>query len=166
VNNKDLLRLDAQLCFLLYAATRHVTQAYAPLLAPLGLTYPQYLVMLVLWEADGGPAVTVGQLGEPLHLDSGTLTPLLKRLQAAGLVQRARSAEDERVVELSLTAAGRRLRGRAEGIPAAMFCRTGLTAASGQRLGEDLRRVLAAFTSSHDDNDKDKDKNRKETLRS
>jgi DNA-binding MarR family transcriptional regulator len=163
VNHKDLLRLDAQLCFLLYAATRHVTQAYAPLLAPLGLTYPQYLVMLVLWEADGGPAVTVGQLGERLHLDSGTLTPLLKRLQAAGLVQRARSADDERVVELSLTAAGRRLRARAEGIPAAMFCRTGLTAASGQRLGEDLRRVLGAF-SANDDNHNDK--NRKDTIRS
>jgi DNA-binding MarR family transcriptional regulator len=164
VNKNDLLRLDAQLCFLLYAASRHVTQAYVPLLAPLGLTYPQYLVMLVLWEAQaeaGGQAVTVGQLGDRLHLDSGTLTPLLKRMQAAGLLERARSSEDERVVELHLTPAGRRLRTRAEGIPAAMFCRTGLTAASAQRLGEELRRVLGAFSPTDDD----QTKTAKETIR-
>jgi DNA-binding MarR family transcriptional regulator len=139
VNRDDLLRLDAQLCFLLYATTRSVMQAYAPLLDPLGVTYPQYLVLLVLWEEDGA---TVGRLGARLHLDSGTLTPLLKRLEAAGLVRRERSAQDERVVQIYLTPAGRRLRERAEGVPRAMFCQTGLDAAGAKRLGADLRRLL------------------------
>ena len=91
-----------------------MTKAYRPLLEPLSLTYPQYLVMLVLWEGDGP---TVSQLGERLGLDSGTLTPLLKRLQALGLLQRLRDAADERRVLLRLTPAGRRLRARAEEVP-------------------------------------------------
>jgi MarR family transcriptional regulator, organic hydroperoxide resistance regulator len=139
VNRDDLLRLDAQLCFLLYATSRAVMQAYVPLLEPLGLTYPQYLVMMVLWEEDGA---TVGRLGERLHLDSGTLTPLLKRLEAAGLVRRTRSTTDERVVEIWLSPAGRRLRAKAEGVPVALFCKTGMSAASAERLGTELRRVL------------------------
>jgi MarR family transcriptional regulator, organic hydroperoxide resistance regulator len=143
VNRDDTLRLDSQLCFLLYATTRAVTQAYAPLLEPLGLTYPQYLTMLALWEEDGA---TVGRLGQRLHLDSGTLTPLIKRLEAQALVERRRSAEDERVVQVHLTAAGRRLRGKAEGIPAAMFCSTGLSLNAAERLGTELRRILAALT--------------------
>lgn len=113
------LRLDDQLCFSLYAASRAVTSAYTPLLAPLGLTYPQYLVMLVLWEGDG---LSVKALGERLVLDSGTLTPLLKRLEAQGLVQRRRSTQDERVVELFLTAAGSNLRERAATIPEQLLC--------------------------------------------
>ena len=108
-------RLDHQLCFALYAASLAMTKAYRPLLAPLGLTYPQYLVMLVLWEGDG---LTVKQAGERLGLDSGTLTPLLKRLEAAGLLQRLRDAADERRVRLQLTAAGRALRARAVPHPA------------------------------------------------
>jgi len=139
VNRDDLLRLDAQLCFLLYASSRAVMQAYAPLLEPLGLTYPQYLVMLVLWEEDGA---TVGHLGDRLHLDSGTLTPLLKRLEAAGLVRRTRSQSDERVVEIWLSPAGRRLRAKAEGVPIALLCRTGLSAVNAERLGSELRRLL------------------------
>lgn len=142
MNRDDLLRLDSQLCFLLYAASRAVTSAYTPLLAPLGLTYPQYLVMLVLWEAADDSAVSVGALGQRLELDSGTLTPLLKRLEAAGLVARERSADDERVVLVRLTPAGRRLRARAVGIPSALFCRTGLSGGAGARLGEELRRLL------------------------
>jgi DNA-binding MarR family transcriptional regulator len=142
MNRDDLLRLDSQLCFLLYAASRAVTQAYVPLLGPLRLTYPQYLVMLVLWEDDGA---TVGRIGERLHLDSGTLTPLIKRLAAQGLVTRERSPEDERVVHVRLTPAGRRLREKAEGVPVAMFCRTGLTAVTAERLATDLRRVLGAL---------------------
>ena len=142
MNRDDTLQLDAQLCFLLYATTRAVTQAYAPLLEPLGLTYPQYLTMLALWEEDGA---TVGRLGTRLHLDSGTLTPLLKRLETQGLVERRRSSNDERVVEVHLTAQGRRLRGKAEGVPTAMFCATGLTHASAERLGTELRRILAAL---------------------
>lgn len=116
------LALDHQLCFALYSASHAMTRVYQPLLAPLGLTYPQYLVMLVLWEQDG---VGVGQVGERLQLDSGTLTPLLKRLEAAGLVQRLRDAGDERRVRLQLTAAGRRLRRRAEAIPNALAAAAG-----------------------------------------
>jgi len=116
------LQLDHQLCFALYSATHAMTQAYRPLLAPLGITYPQYLVMLVLWEQDG---LSVSQLGERLALDSGTLTPLLKRLEAAGHVQRLRDADDERRVRLRLTSAGRALRGQALGIPPAVAAATG-----------------------------------------
>ena len=139
VNLDDTLKLDAQLCFLLYTATRAVTQAYSPLLGPLGLTYPQYLVMLVLWEQDG---VSVGRLGQRLYLDSGTLTPLLKRMEAQGLVERRRSRDDERVVEIHLSEAGRALRDRATGVPSALFCRTGLTLKAGVRLAEELHQVL------------------------
>jgi DNA-binding MarR family transcriptional regulator len=113
----DWLRLDHQLCFALYTASLAMTKAYKPLLAPLGLTYPQYLVMLVLWEGDG---LTVGQVGERLALDSGTLTPLLKRLEAQQLVQRLRDAGDERRVLLRLTASGRELKSRAAAVPRAI----------------------------------------------
>ncbi|MFC3625387.1 MarR family winged helix-turn-helix transcriptional regulator [Vogesella amnigena] len=109
------LRLETQLCFALYAASRAMAQAYQPLLAPLGLTYPQYLAMLVLWEADG---ISVKRLGERLQLDSGTLTPLLKRLEAAGLLQRQRCNSDERSVLLYLTASGLALQQAAEQVPA------------------------------------------------
>src|SRR5919205_2563442 len=102
--------LDDQLCFALYAASRAVTARYRPMLDSLGLTYPQYLVMMLLWESDHQ---TVGQLGSRLALDSGTLSPLLKRLTAAGLVTRPRPGEDERSVSISLTEAGRELRERA-----------------------------------------------------
>ena len=108
------LQLDNQLCFKLYAASRAVIRAYKPMLDQLGLTYPQYLAMLVLWETDG---VTVSELGERLHLDSGTLTPLLKRLEAAELVTRLRDVEDERRVLIRLTAAGRKLKTRAARLP-------------------------------------------------
>jgi DNA-binding MarR family transcriptional regulator len=113
------LRLDRQLCFALYAASGLVTRAYRPLLEPLGLTYPQYLVMLVLWENEPR---TVGELGEALDLDSGTLTPLLKRMEAAGLVSRTRDPADERRVRIALTPQGQALRERAQAIPEAMAC--------------------------------------------
>ena len=109
------LRLDAQLCFPLYAASRAVTKEYAALLEGTGLTYPQYLVMLVLWEQEEPPSV--GELGERLRLDSGTLTPLLKRLETAALVARGRDPEDERRVLVSLTDAGWALRGRVADVP-------------------------------------------------
>ncbi len=117
----DWLALDHQLCFALYAASLAMTKAYKPLLAPLGLTYPQYLVMLVLWEGDG---ITVSQLGERLTLDSGTLTPLLKRLEALALVQRRRDTADERRVLLRLTAGGQALRDQAAAVPQAIACAT------------------------------------------
>ncbi|MBC7468192.1 MAG: MarR family transcriptional regulator [Ramlibacter sp.] len=109
------LQLDNQLCFALYSASLAMTKLYKPLLADLGLTYPQYLVMLVLWERD---ALMVSELGERLFLDSGTLTPLLKRLEAAGMVSRIRALDDERRVHVTLTAAGRKLKSRASRIPA------------------------------------------------
>jgi DNA-binding MarR family transcriptional regulator len=124
----DGLRLESQLCFRLYAASRAVQQLYQPLLKPLGLTYPQYLVLLVLWEMDeAGESPSVGEVGERLFLDSGTLTPLLRRLEASGVLRRERSSEDERVVRVSLTAEGRRLRRTVRSVPHALFCRAGLT---------------------------------------
>ncbi len=109
------LELDNQLCFALYSASLAMTKLYKPLLAELGLTYPQYLVMLVLWERDG---LMVSELGERLSLDSGTLTPLLKRMESAGSIVRIRALDDERRVHITLTAAGRKLKARAASIPA------------------------------------------------
>ena len=108
------LALDKQLCFALYSASLAMTKVYKPLLAPLGLTYPQYLVMLALWEND---AQTVSALGDKLALDSGTLTPLLKRLETQGQLSRERDAEDERRVIVRLTPAGRQLKVQARRIP-------------------------------------------------
>lgn len=108
------LLLDNQLCFLFHRITRDLTAAYRPLLTDLGLTYPQYLVMLVLWEQDGR---TVGELGRDLCLDSGTLSPLIRRLVSAGLVDKTRNPRDERQVTVHLTPAGRELRERARAVP-------------------------------------------------
>lgn len=141
----DPLRLDAQLCFALYAASRAVVRAYGPLLAPLGVTYPQYLVLLALWERDGA---SVSELGARLALDSGTLTPLLKRLEASGLVARRRSDDDERVVLLDLTADGRALRAKAKGVPEAVACRWGYDVHDARALDEiaALREALTDLT--------------------
>ncbi len=122
------LKLSSQLCFVTYSAAQAFTRVYRQLLDPLGLTYPQYLVLLVLWEQDG---LTVKELGQKLFLDSGTLTPLLKRLQAAGTVDRTRDAEDERQVRITLTTKGRALKG-----PVAA-ARSEVAGATGLRLGED-----------------------------
>ena len=119
---RDSLHLDEQLCFALYHASRALTRTYAPLLGPLGLTYPQYLVMLVLWERDGLP---VKEIGERLGLDSGTLTPLCKRLEQQGLIERRRGEDDERIVRIHLTPDGRALRGKARKIPVELACRAG-----------------------------------------
>jgi DNA-binding MarR family transcriptional regulator len=132
-------RLDDQLCFALYAASRAVVSAYQPLLASLGLTYPQYLVMMVLWEEDG---VRVSRLGERLHLDSGTLTPLLKRLEAQGLVARRRSGQDERVVEVFLTEQGRGLSQAACHIPATLAGEGAVGLAALTALRDDLHRLM------------------------
>ena len=118
----DWLALDHQLCFALYASSLAMTKLYKPLLDPLGLTYPQYLVMLVLWQGDG---ITVSQLGERLALDSGTLTPLLKRLESSGLLQRLRDNADERRVLLHLTTSGRALKALAHRVPRTMAAATG-----------------------------------------
>ena len=112
---REAMKLANQLCFPLYAAARHVTGLYTPVLKPLGLTYTQYIVFLVLWEKDGQP---VGEIGERLLLDNGTLSPLLKKMEQAGYVRRERSREDERVVVITLTEAGRALREKAKDVPA------------------------------------------------
>lgn len=117
------LALDQQVCFALYSASRAVTAAYRPLLAPLELTYPQYLVMLALWEQSPR---TVRDLGTTLHLESGTLSPLLKRMEANGLVTRRRSTDDERQVNVDLTDAGTALRERAQAVPAQLYAATGI----------------------------------------
>lgn len=113
----EQLKLSNQLCFPLYAISKEITRCYTPFLDKLDLTYPQYLVMLVLWESD---AISVNQIGSRLYLDSGTLTPLLKRLQAKGLVERTRSITDERNVIIRLTEQGRSLEQQAAQIPAQM----------------------------------------------
>ena len=114
----QMLLLDNQLCFAIYSASLAMTRLYKPLLEQLELTYPQYLVMLALWEQDGP---MVSELGQRLSLDSGTLTPLLKRLEASGYVSRIRDVKDERRVHISLTAAGRRLKARAAKVPACLL---------------------------------------------
>jgi len=115
------LLLDNQLCFALYSTSLAMTKLYKPLLEEVGLTYPQYLVMLVLWERDG---LTVSELGQRLFLDTGTLTPLLKRLEAAGLISRIRAVEDERRVHITLTAAGRKLKAKAAKVPGCVLSAT------------------------------------------
>ena len=114
VKPNPMLQLDNQLCFALYSTSLAMTKLYKPLLAELGLTYPQYLAMLVLWECDG---LMVSELGERLYLDSGTLTPLLKRLEASGYISRLRNVNDERRVHITLTSTGRKLKARAAKIP-------------------------------------------------
>jgi DNA-binding MarR family transcriptional regulator len=137
------MALRRQVCFALYAASRATTALYRPLLDELGLTYPQYLVLLVLWERDGR---TVKELGEELRLDSGTLSPLLKRMEAAGLVARHRTAGDERVVEVRLTAAGTELQARARSVPATLVAATGLD----RKTLVELRDTLTTFASTMD----------------
>ncbi|MDD3446954.1 MAG: MarR family transcriptional regulator [Zavarzinia sp.] len=139
--DKLSLRLDDQLCFALYSASHLMTRAYRPMLAAIGLTYPQYLAMLVLWEADD---LTVGALGERLFLDSGTLTPLLKRLEALGHVERRRDPADERQVRVRLTESGRALEAEARKHYETMVCGLGV---SGEQIRA-LREATVAFRRS------------------
>ena len=132
------LLLDSQLCFALYSASLTMTKVYKPLLAKLGLTYPQYLVLLVLWEQDER---TVSELGEKLFLDSGTLTPLLKRLEALEYITRSRDATDERRVIVALTAAGKRLRKQALAVPEHISCATTCSLAEMKSLTLNLVKV-------------------------
>ncbi|WEO96932.1 MarR family transcriptional regulator [Streptomyces sp. FXJ1.172] len=132
------LQLDDQLCFALYAAQRAVTAVYRPLLDDLGLTYPQYLVLLVLWEHG---ETSVKELARALRLDYGTVSPLLKRLEGAGLVRRERAADDERSVLVACTGRGEELKERAACIPGALLTTTGLGAQEVARLREELWRL-------------------------
>ena len=144
------LRLDNQLCFALYSTSLAMTKLYKPLLEPLGLTYPQYLALLVLWERD---ALTVSELGERLFLDSGTLTPLLKRMEAAGWLQRERAADDERRVIVSLTAAGRALRQQARAVPVQLAAATGCSAKELAELTQRLQDLRERMRDAHAAND-------------
>jgi MarR family transcriptional regulator, organic hydroperoxide resistance regulator len=138
----QILPLETQLCFALYSASHAMTRVYKPLLEGMGLTYPQYLVMLALWElpeaAEPAAGQTVGQLGARLQLESNTLTPLLKRLEAAGLIHRQRDVHDERQVRVVLSAAGEQLRPQAAAIPACIQSATGLDLATLRQLQADI----------------------------
>jgi DNA-binding MarR family transcriptional regulator len=136
------LLLDNQLCFALYSTSLAMTKLYKPLLDELGLTYPQYLAMLVLWERDG---LMVSELGERLFLDSGTLTPLLKRLEGAGLIARIRAVEDERRVHITLTAAGRKLKTRAHKVPACIRSASQCSIGELMQLKEQLRELRTSL---------------------
>ncbi|MEV6220301.1 MarR family winged helix-turn-helix transcriptional regulator [Nocardia fluminea] len=137
----DPLRLDRQVCFALAVANRSVLAVYRPLLDPLGLTHPQYLVMLALW---GEAPMSVKAVAEAIQLDSATLSPLLKRLESAGLITRRRDPHDERTLHIDLTEAGRELREQAERIPPAVVARLGVSLADLEELRDVLGRVNAA----------------------
>ncbi len=145
--NDDLLKLDNQLCFALYATSRAVTSVYRPALDEMGLTYPQYLVMLVLWERQ---TASVGELGEHLYLDSGTLTPLLKRLEKHGLIIRSRGSGDERQVNISLTLAGARMKRRAGSIALSLKCKLQLPVDKVNALRHELNQLLKAAIGSEE----------------
>lgn len=142
----DLLALDKQFCFALYSASLAMTKAYKPLLEKIGLTYPQYLVMMVLWERDG---ILVKEIGEALFLDSGTLTPLLKRMEVAELLTRTRDAVDERQVRILLSKQGKQLKQAAKDIPLQIMCASGLTPEALLSLRSQLSRIRDDLTDSN-----------------
>ena len=142
----EILRLDNQLCFAVHAASRALIAAYQPLLEALEVTYPQYLVLLTLWEEDGA---RVSRIGERLFLDSATLTPLLKRLEKRGLLERKRSTQDERVVEISLTASGKRLKRKALAVANGIFCRMQLPLPAVERLRDELKDLTRTLRASN-----------------
>lgn len=150
INADDLewLKLDNQLCFRLYTASKAITRAYRSLLEPLGLTYPQYLVMLVLWQRlyeNADQEVSIKDIGAKLNLDTGTLTPLLKRLESSGYLQRTRSDSDERRVLLSLTAEGIALSKQARDVPHSLFCQLDLPVEFILQLAGHLDRLIATL---------------------
>ena len=142
------LKLDTQLCFALYAASNAMTRLYRDKLEPLGLTYPQYLVLLVLWEQDG---IAVKEIGRRLHLDSGTLTPMLKRMEQAGLVQRRRSRADERQVDIALTPAGEALKAEIRAMRAELGCLLPVPAADIARLQLEIRSLADGLIAAKPD---------------
>jgi DNA-binding MarR family transcriptional regulator len=137
--NYESLKLDNQLCFALYACSKEVTRIYKPVLDKFGITYTQYITLLVLWEQDN---ITVKELGQKLHLDSGTLTPLLKKLENIGVVQRVRDTQDERNVYVKLTDRGVSMKDEALEIPTKVFCHTGIPIEEAIELREKLKVLL------------------------
>ena len=136
---RDPLLLDIQLCYALYAAAHRMTKSYRPMLERMGLTYPQYLVLLVLWENDG---VTVSEIGRRLRLDSGTLTPVLKRLETSGLLNRNRRQSDEREVEIALTDQGWALRSEAIAVRQSVMCQLNMSEPEIQAMRADLNALI------------------------
>jgi DNA-binding MarR family transcriptional regulator len=155
VNNKKSIRaipllsfipLDKHVCFALYSSSLAMTKVYKPLLKTFGLTYPQYLVMLALWERD---SQKVSDIGEVLYLDSGTLTPLLKKMEMAGFVERVRSKEDERQVIVSLTIKGRKLKDKSLTIPACVLEASGCELPALQSIAEQLKVLRSNLIAAH-----------------
>ncbi len=143
MDKDDLLKLDNQLCFAIYACAKEITSIYRPFLEELGLTYTQYIALLALWEQDD---ITLKKLGERLFLDSGTLTPLLKKMEAAGLIYRERSKEDERNLRIRLTDKGRALKQDACEIPQKAFCASQLSTEEAVFLRNQLRQMLVKLS--------------------
>ncbi|HUT49783.1 MAG TPA: MarR family transcriptional regulator [Alphaproteobacteria bacterium] len=141
------LDLEKQLCFALYSASRAMTTAYRPILKSLGITYPQYLVFLLLWERD---KLSPTEIGERLLLDSGTLSPMIKRMEKAGLVSRVRDIEDERSVRIVLTKKGRALRAQAVSVPDAIACKVNISIEQADRLRREINKVTRALQSSNE----------------
>ena len=142
------LKIKNQLCFALYAATNAITRAYRSRLSNIGLTYSQYLVMMVLWEADG---ITVKNIAQQLHLDSPTITPLLKRLESVGFVERQRNVSDERVVNVFLTVAGRGIQARVANMQKGVACQTGLTESEFIELRSTLHELVDSINHNQSD---------------
>jgi DNA-binding MarR family transcriptional regulator len=145
------LDIDQALCFALYQASKEMTKAYAPLLDQLGVTYPQFLVLVLLWEKD---EQNVKDLGKQLSLDSGTLTPLLKRLEAAELIDRVRSKKDEREVHISLTAKGKKLKTKALQIPGALLCKINMSIEDLIKTRDSVKKVYLNLVQSNSKNQK------------
>lgn len=141
MSSSEFLKLENQLCFSLYASSRAITRMYRPFLESLGITYPQYLVLLVLWDQKES---TVKELSEKLDLDSGTLTPMLKRMEGQQLVQRKRSSEDERVVNIQITEAGLALYENALCIPQSLLASSGLSPEEIYTFNEQLKRIISS----------------------
>ncbi len=135
----ELLKLDNQLCFAIYACSKEIIRLYRPFLEKLGITYTQYITLLALWEKDD---ITVKELGQRLYLDSGTLTPLLKKMEENGFIIRQRSSEDERKVVIKLTEKAIDLKKQALSIPQAVFCNTGLSPEEAVQLREEITKLL------------------------
>ena len=146
----EILKLDNQLCFALYACSREINKRYKPHLDTLGITYTQYVTLLVLWEKDN---LTVKELGFKLHLDSGTLTPLLKKLESMDIITRLRDKEDERNVYIKLTEKGFEMKKEALQIPNKVFCETGLSLEEAISLRESLKHLLVNLNGSYEKND-------------
>lgn len=143
----EILKLDNQLCFSLYACAKEVTRIYKPFLDKLGITYTQYITLLALWEKDD---VTVKELGKRLYLDSGTLTPLLKKLEKLGILERVRDTKDERNVIIKLTTRGVEMKSEALEIPKEVFCSSGISPEDALDLREKLKVVLKNLNKTHD----------------